>query len=424
MPVCIIIEPEEGYHTNESLSFLSPGTLREKYERTVFRIGEAIEAQGGRSQPMVGEPLTHHSSESQASEAGFSGLARDIHDMEQLILKADVHLTPSSKRHLYNTLKNGQIPVIAPVAGGINPSLLPISADCVLYRICEGLSNVEHAPRDILPVVEKSQLRHPRLSIDRIIVIDPVGGLPARERLGGSHIYINLQQEYDTIADALTTQTASSSEPPSSIKFHLQNLVLVNMCLALLSPTSSALITTPAVAAATPTQSTPQSLIHNLLTDKPLISPSLPARALRTPVLNTTLLRRGLPISVYHAIDPEVTDKIPLDFSRLVQLIEDSFGRRLDVDQYKNRVRDKIAAIIVAGDYEGAAVVTNEAMGPESHSTVPYLDKLAVSSKAQGSGGVADIVFNALISSFPDELIWRSRNLNPVNKWVYHFFPT
>ena len=191
------------------------------------------------------------------------------------------------------------------------------------------------------------------------------------------------------------------------------------MCLALLSPTSSALVTTPSVAAATPSQTAPQSLIHNLLTDKPLISPSLPAGALRTPISSTTLLRHGLPISVYHTFDPDVAHETPLDFSRLVQLIEDSFGRRLDIDHYKNRVYDKLASIIVAGDYEGAAVVTNEVAGtPDSRHIVPYLDKFAVSSKSQGSGGVADIVFNVLMSSFPGDLIWRSRKSNPVNKWV------
>ena len=49
-----------------------------------------------------------------------------------------------------------------------------------------------------------------------------------------------------------------------------------------------------------------------------------------------------------------------LDYSRLVKLIEDSFGRRLDIDHYRNRIRDKTAAVIVAGDYEGAAIVTKE----------------------------------------------------------------
>jgi len=103
-----------------------------------------------------------------------------------------------------------------------------------------------------------------------------------------------------------------------------------------------------------------------------------------------------------------------------VKLIEDSFGRRLDVDHYRSRIRDKTAAVIVAGNYEGAAIVTKESPAKASPGTwVPYLDKLAVSTKSQGSGGVADIVFNVLTSAFPDDLIWRSRKANPVNKWVF-----
>jgi len=73
----------------------------------------------------------------------------------------------------------------------------------------------------------------------------------------------------------------------------------------------------------------------------------------------------------------------------------------------------------VAGDYEGAAIVTAELpFKDSSHSPIPYLDKFAVSSRSQGSGSVADIVFNVLTTMFPDDLIWRSRKTNPVNKWV------
>ena len=91
----------------------------------------------------------------------------------------------------------------------------------------------------------------------------------------------------------------------------------------------------------------------------------------------------------------------------------------MNVDHYIDRIRDKTAAIIVAGDYEGAAIVTAEHPFKDSSITpVPYLDKFAVSSRSQGSGGVADIVFNVLTSLFPGDLIWRSRTTNPVNKWV------
>jgi amino-acid N-acetyltransferase len=421
MPVCIVVEPEESYRLNDSFANWTYVALREKFERLIYRVVEAIEAQEGRALPLVGEPLNQLDSTSQSPEDRSSDSSSTAGDIKQFILNPKIGITPSSRRLLYNALKNGQIPVIAPLAGGINPSILPVSADSTLYRLCDALTAMEPATKNDTRNLEwEKQLPVPQISIERIIILDPAGGLPDRKRRGGSHVYINLQQEYHELVGELSNQYASSSESNlDSSKSHLRNLVLVDMCLALLGPTSSALVTTPSVAAAMPSQTAPQSLIHNLITDKPLISPSLPIRALRTPKSATTLLRRGLPVSVYRSIEPDASDKTPLDFPRLVQLIEDSFGRHLDVDHYKNRVRDNIASIIVAGDYEGAAVVTNETVTiPGSNSHVPYLDKFAVSSKSQGSGSVADIVFNVLISSFPDDLIWRSRKSNPVNKWV------
>ena len=51
---------------------------------------------------------------------------------------------------------------------------------------------------------------------------------------------------------------------------------------------------------------------------------------------------------------------------------------------------------------------------------VPYLDKFAVLKRSQGAGGVADIVFNAMVRScFPNGVCWRSRKDNPVNKWYF-----
>ena len=78
-----------------------------------------------------------------------------------------------------------------------------------------------------------------------------------------------------------------------------------------------------------------------------------------------------------------------------------------------------MAAVIIAGDYDGGAIITWEE-GFRGRK-VPYLDKFAVSRKAQGTGGVADVVFKAMLMGdgmFPKELLWRSRKTNPVNKWV------
>lgn len=406
MPVCIVVEAEDTYHTNEPLLTGNTVTLREKYGNLVYRIADAIDREGGRSQPIVGDLLAHDDVLSSSSSEHLSSPDKLVADIENSITAPQITFPATSQKLVYNLLRRGQIPVIAPVVSGLMPSLSPISADSALFRICKGLSD---------------HTQGHQISVDRVIVVDPVGGLPAKERLGGSHIYINLQQEYDPLIKRLSNSVTSVSDLSLTLstKLHLRNLIIVNKCLALLNPTSSGLITTPAVAAVSPSRSAPQPLIHNLLTDKPLVSPSLPTRLTRIPKSHTTLLRRGLPVTLYRPIQEDGTDGKPLDLERLVKLIEDSFGRRLNVNHYRNRIQDKTAAIIVAGDYEGAAVVTAEhPFKDSSNIPVPYLDKFAVSTRSQGSGGVADIVFNVLTSMFPDNLIWRSRKTNPVNKWV------
>lgn len=409
MPVCLIVEPEDSYMTCKPAISWSASALREKYSAMAYRIADVIEAQGGRTQPIIGELLTQTEYPETTSLTSDNPRRTITQDIDRSILDPPVTVTPTAKKLLHDLMKRGQIPIVVPVAGGVMPSLLPVSADCALYRLCQGFST---------PDVTTST---PDTNIERVIIIDPVGGLPSPERRGGSHIYINLRQEYDGMINELSSKLVSGqdSSPAGITKLHLRNLILVKVCLEVLNPTSSGLITTPTVASASASKSKPQSLIHNLLTDKPLISPSLPRRRPTTPTLDTTLFRTGLPVTVYESIDTNEDNTTCVDYPRLVQLIEDSFGRRLDLDHYRNRILQNTAAIVVAGDYEGAAIVTKETGINSSLDTwTPYLDKFAVSTKSQGSGGVADIVFNVLVSLFPDNLIWRSRRNNPVNKWV------
>ena len=113
-----------------------------------------------------------------------------------------------------------------------------------------------------------------------------------------------------------------------------------------------------------------------------------------------------------------------IDLERLTYLIDDSFNRQLDVEAYLKRVNDRIAGVIIAGDYEGGAILTWEtppgASDDDTSRLVPYLDKFAVLKRSQGAGGVADIVFNAMgRTCFPNGVCWRSRKDNPVNKWYF-----
>ncbi|KAF4975173.1 hypothetical protein FZEAL_8002 [Fusarium zealandicum] len=312
--------------------------------------------------------------------------------------------------------------------------------------------------------------------VERIILLDPLGAIPMTGRPGASHRFINLEVEYRPILKQLMgpdgSPRADDTHLRASITAHAANLALARDALELLPPTSSALITTPYSAAnmVDTTSKTTESfdeeapfefdglvttrrkknpLLHNLLTDKPVFSSSLPisrapaSNSGTTPVVGvsagSTLLKRGMPLTIFpdprenrwHPPQPggprlRLTDKC-IDLPRLVHLIEDSFGRKLDVDDYLNRVNENIAGIIIAGDYEGGAILTwerpeglDDQTAHEQGRYVPYLDKFAVLRKSQGSGGVADVVFNAMVRGcFPDGVCWRSRKDNPVNKWYF-----
>ncbi|QUC16719.1 uncharacterized protein UV8b_00960 [Ustilaginoidea virens] len=311
-------------------------------------------------------------------------------------------------------------------------------------------------------------------SVERIIILDPLGGIPMTRRPHVPHRLINLEQEYDMLLQNLKAgastcpETAGTGRPNAPNDNHAANLSLVKDTLTLLPPTSSALITTPFAAACTSSSTPPTAhrrpllgfdsmvttrrqrnpLLHNLLTNRPAFSPSLPLKRIqdeedgssqRVNSGSATLVKRGMPVTIYP--DPRVepwrfskptatrlrlTDDC-FDLARLLYLIEDSFNRKLDAQHYLKRVNDNLAGVIIAGEYEGAAILTwelpvgvSEQDACAQRRFVPYLDKFAVLKTRQGCSGVADIVFNAMVQDcFPDGVCWRSRKDNPVNKWYF-----
>ncbi|KAF3009366.1 Amino-acid acetyltransferase, mitochondrial [Neopestalotiopsis sp. 37M] len=297
----------------------------------------------------------------------------------------------------------------------------------------------------------------------RVIIIDPVGGIPALNQSTGRYMFLNLEQEYEDVTKHLAVSSPESTAGPREDNYyHLKNAELARKTLSLLPPTASAIITTPLEAAnnrstdkddlewaMVGTRRKHNPLIHNLLTDRPMQSSSLPSSRIRSVTSSagvpkrigslTTLAKRGMPLTMFP--DPRVASWKPpqpgvnglkltdpnIDLGRLVHLINDSFGRELDVEHYLRRVENNLAGIVIAGEYEGGAILTWESpTGPDGavirdpSRMVPYLDKFAVLRKSQGAGGVADIVFNAMVRNcFPEGVCWRSRKDNPVNKWYF-----
>lgn len=361
---------------------------------------------------------------------------------------------------LLNPLRRSMVPIIPTLAYTTSGQIIRTPVSSIMLAISSMLCG--------LPSTNGANLGTqgtPETSLDRIIVLDAAGGIPSKARRGGAHVFINLEQEYNDIQTELAEndhKTAEGGTPLSAYHQHQSNLSMLNQCLSLLPSASSGLIITPQEAASSSrtgpsddstigagTRRQKNTLIHNLLTNKPVVSSSLPVG--RLPKANgddvsiemptATLVKRGMPLTIIPAVDrgagwqPPANGETSLDlandprvdFPRLLHLIEDSFRRRLDVAHYLDRIRGRVAGLIIAGEYEGGAILTwesppsstNPRTSGEEKRLVPYLDKFAVLSSSQGSSGVADIVFQAMVRTcFPHGVCWRSRKDNPVSLTV------
>ncbi|OJD20965.1 amino-acid acetyltransferase, mitochondrial [Blastomyces percursus] len=430
------------------------------------------------------------------------------------VIRVAKHVPSVASRELIlSPLRRGRIVVIPPI-GYTEDTLraVPVLADDVVLALTKeftGLSVRARPDDNPLELARRISKLQGEVSVDRLIILDPAGGIPSLKRPSKSHVFVNLEQEFEEIRDELREgmvaddslatndknggqQQISSlarSNPFSTfverevvslpreqgarvgdrrnirtadLETHLGNLNLLRSALTYLPPSSSGIITTPQDAAnsasssrdpqlstvATRRQRNP--LIHNLLTDKPSHSASLPAGRLgayngsssyhTNPVTHSTFVKKGMPLTLFpdprlHIWKPPINGESQMtlndphiDLPRLVQLIEDSFNRKLDVQHYLNRVSDRLAGLIIAGEYEGGAVLTwelppgvpNDGSEESRSRMVPYLDKFAVLKRSQGAGGVADIVFNAMVRTcLPRGVCWRSRHDNPVNKWYF-----
>ena len=380
---------------------------------------------------------------------------------------------------LSRTLQKGHIPVIPTVARSDDLTApQPTDAHPVMLALTRFLTGLQFKIASHEPTTGQAELHKPGriAAVERIIILDPLGGTPVTGRPGASQRFVNLEQEYESLFKHLMGPEGSPMDATDQsvvpATAHAANLTLAKHALSILPPSASALITTPWAVANTTAQPAHSGsvlldgesrlcfdgmvttrrkqnvLLHNLLTDKPVYSSSLPVQRVQDgghgdlyaeAAAAATLVKRGMPVTIYP--DPRIspwssprpgsprlrlTDKC-IDLPRLVHLIQDSFGRKLDVQHYMERISENLAGIIIAGEYEGGAILTwecpNGLSNEEAFETgrlIPYLDKFAVLRSRQGSGGVADIVFNAMVQDcFPGGVCWRSRKDNPVNKWYF-----
>lgn len=114
-----------------------------------------------------------------------------------------------------------------------------------------------------------------------------------------------------------------------------------------------------------------------------------------------TLIRLGERVRRFDSLEG-------IDVPRLRSLLEDSFGRKLHLDYFDKK---KFFRIYLADSYRATAILTMDEGG------IPYLDKFAVTTEAQGDG-----VGGSLWQRIADEnhqLFWRARLENEVNPWYF-----
>lgn len=133
-----------------------------------------------------------------------------------------------------------------------------------------------------------------------------------------------------------------------------------------------------------------------------ITSPSELPKELFTHRGSGTLIRKGERVLVYEGGLEGV------DRARLQALLESSFQRALVEDYFDKK---RFVRIYVTESYRATAILTHE--GP-----IPYLDKFAVTSKAQGEGLAASL-WERLRKDNP-KLFWRSRIDNQqINSWYF-----
>ncbi|HVY49582.1 MAG TPA: acetylglutamate kinase [Minicystis sp.] len=131
-----------------------------------------------------------------------------------------------------------------------------------------------------------------------------------------------------------------------------------------------------------------------------ITSPDRLAKELFTHVGSGTLVRRGDRVMRFDTLEG-------IDIPRLRGLLEGCFGRVLDADYFEKK---PFLRVYLADSYRATAIVTHG-------QGVPYLDKFAVTTQAQGAG-VGGSLWKRMRAETP-KLYWRARNANEIAPWYF-----
>ncbi|KAJ2839911.1 Amino-acid acetyltransferase, mitochondrial [Coemansia erecta] len=373
-----------------------------------------------------------------ATCGGYRSIIRQVHQLADAVEREGGKARPINEGVFFNNPYDRTDLTVDPeligaaIAQGHTPIISPLMADAELQ--VKVLKPRVAAAAVARALAQSTSTQHAMagsggafsLLVARLILLGGADGLTGEGNV--FHRFVNLEEDYAEVA-------AACAQPDV--------LELMRTCLAILPPTAAGIVAS--------VDSDPSLVLKGLISERPVATqqrarrnqgvaqqgqavrragipsyrplPSYPfvdigmrdvaktADVVEAPT-QFTLLRHGFQIQRHKKLD---TCNVP----RLRSLLESSFKRTLDAGQYFERLRQLQSAggveIIVAGDYQGAVIVTHEAVaGAES---LPYLDKFAVLPSAQGTG-MADILWAQLRRTCPS-CMWRSRNDNGVNKWYF-----
>ncbi|KAH8835911.1 hypothetical protein DL96DRAFT_1576025 [Flagelloscypha sp. PMI_526] len=383
-----------------------------------MRVVAALEHHGVRSRPLLDAHVRLGPDPTQLND-----------DSAQYHRIPEAHTISGELKNIHFALRQGEVPVLPPFALDSFCRSIRVNANDVIAALAQGMARVgaSYSSPSPLETDRPDSGIHFSEDIDmtpvRLMIINREGGVPSYARSGLPHLLVNLESEFSYIHNTFIPDWHKTH--PTS----LSNLSLARTCLSYMPPTASAVMVS---------HRSPSSLIGNLITNKPAVSSSLPHALLQgnrkltqhTP----TLLRHGLSMQVLRSVSE-------IDRQKLKALLELSFRRTLDETAFYSRLEKTLDFVIVAGDYAGAAIVTNEGPTPNQDSCrmpISYLDKFAVHPDNQGDGTV-DFLWVALHDESyglghpfsanpnggkggigePRDLVWRSRANNPVNKWYF-----
>lgn len=269
------------------------------------------------------------------------------------------HIKSNDLDLIRSFIRKGLTPIIPSFALNSKYQVVPVHADEILVALSQSLVEAQNKKTDIVKfnTIDISPLR--------LLIITKTGGIPSPARSGLPHLSINLSSEHEHITSTFVWEL---SHPTA-----LTNLSLTRRCLENMPPTSTALIVGHRSA---------MDLVANIITNKPTHSASLPHELLVTSDRITshtpTSVRLGVPIKCIRNFDD-------IDQDKLTHLLESSFKRVLDRELFFERLKNSLEFIIIAGDYGGVAIVTNEVDNDDPKSEpIAYLDKFAVLPSMQG----------------------------------------